>query len=148
MLVPGSTARAPGALCVNDPDDGTLLAINPVTAVLDGMTILVLSARCGFAGSYSGSFAGTDHGPVSATLSSSGAVTASGSSLRFGNPIAATGSVSTSGQFLAVAGTSTDGAVFTGSLQSTATGWSLSGTWSNARTGLAGTFALTRSGCS
>ncbi len=150
MLVPASVAANPGAMCVNDPLDATLKAANDIDpgAVRRGASITVDAAGCGFAGDYTGQFAGQDFGPVSATLTQAGGVTASGSSQQFGNTITATGTVGVTGTFLAIAGSTQGGATFGGKLRSSAIGWSVTGTWSNTRTGLSGTFTLLRRACS
>ena len=93
------------------------------------------------AGTYVGQFTGNDSGNATAVISSTGAISASGNSNRFGNVVIGSGQVSSNGVFT-VGGTTAGGAIFSGTFTPSNGIWIINGTWSKASSGLGGTFTL------
>ena len=148
VMLSKEIAADPGGMCTADPLTDALTGSIDLDGVLQaGQTIAFPRLRCLITGAYSGSFTGGDSGPVTASIDTSGRLTASGRSNRFGEAISAAGDLRQGGDFILLGGTTNGGAQFGGQLASTPAGWTMSGTWSNSRSGLSGTFSLAQTTC-
>ena len=74
------------------------------------------------------------------TVSASGQISAEGMSVQDG-AISGTGMVGADGAMQTVAGNASDGATFTGMIDTTTSPWTLSGSWSNTQYGMTGSFS-------
>jgi hypothetical protein len=144
-MLPPKDFAGPGGVTV--VSNGGLLgrtAVDP-QSLANGKTSILVAGYCTFAGTYSGNYSGQDSGTVFAEVSATGALSATARSFT-GTTVAASGSISASGNYNAtIGGTTSSGGGFYGAVKSSPAGWNIAGTW-NGATGLSGTFLLTR-GC-
>lgn len=104
---------------------------------ITAVTVVPQFETCAYAGSYSGTFSGDDHGTWSATVSDNCEISGSGYSYQDGFFITL-GNVTDSGSITMVAGDATTGATFSGNFDSFSGG---SGTWFNSYYQMNGTFS-------
>lgn len=92
-----------------------------------------------YAGTWTGTFAGGDHGPCSVTITQTGSITGSCTSLGYSTTFSVSGSVNSSGN--ATVGNATTGASFSGTYKRSG---EVNGTWTNSNLGINGTFTMKR----
>lgn len=108
--------------------------------VTRGSTSVAVRTETGleaFAGTYTGTFSGDDSGTFTCVVDSAGHITGSGVSLQDG-PFRGTGTVNSSGEVKFVAGSTTLGSTFSGTISAAG---EISGTWENRFFGQTGTFS-------
>lgn len=93
-----------------------------------------------YAGTWTGSYTGADHGPCSVTITQTGGISGTCTSQGYGNTtFVIAGTVSSSGQ--STAGNATTGASFTGTYQRHG---EVTGDWHNSNLNISGTFTMKR----
>lgn len=113
-------------------------------AIILGLTTLSCSSndddnqKSEFEGEWVGTYTGAlDNGTWTAIIDSNGKVTGTSTSSVFNASLQLNGNVSTSGTFIATAGSASNGAQFNGQMTES----SGSGTWSNSSSGTNGTWS-------
>ncbi|WP_445731103.1 hypothetical protein [Mariniflexile sp.] len=91
-----------------------------------------------FQGTWTGTYTGAqDNGSWTANIDTNGKVTGTTSSTVYNNSLQLNGNISSSGEFIATAGSASNGAEFNGQMTTT----SVTGTWSNTTAGINGTWS-------